>query len=138
MVCLDSLENSASLSIIVMKPTVIVMVDVMMVVQCVIVMMGLAEIIENKDHCRNIACSGNGVCMNWLARFTCLCAPDYTGGSCDVEIDDCMRVECANGKCVDGIASFECLCEAGYTGDLCGVDIVIQSTVVAMESAGMI
>ncbi len=78
---------------------------------------------ENRDHCRNIYCSGNGECINSADGFTCLCAPDYTGEFCDVEIDDCMGVECANGECVDGSASFECVCEAGYTGDLCGVDI---------------
>ncbi len=41
---------------------------------------------ENFDHCRNIRCSGNGVCMNWPDRFTCLCAPDYTGEFCVVEM----------------------------------------------------
>ncbi len=75
---------------------------------------------ENRDHCRNITCPGNSMCMNFPDRFTCNCAPDYTGSLCESTIDNCNGVTCNNGgTCVDGIADFTCLCAPDYTGLFC-------------------
>lgn len=56
----------------------------------------------------------------------CSCLPGYTGALCDVEIDDCIGVDCSgNGECIDRLNAFECICSPGYTGALCEVKIII-------------
>ena len=50
----------------------------------------------------------------------CDCDPDFTGMECEVNIDDCVGVNCSgNGQCVDEINSFSCNCNDSYTGPLC-------------------
>ena len=48
------------------------------------------------------------------------CVSGFTGAMCDVNTDDCTRVNCSgNGQCADGINSFTCDCIPGFTGAEC-------------------
>ncbi len=55
-----------------------------------------------------------------------ICAPGFTGASCDVNIDECTdAVETCNGRgdCVDGINNFTCSCHLGFTGRNCEISM---------------
>ena len=61
--------------------------------------------------------------MDDFGTFTCECNPGYTGGFCDIDIDECLTAGCQNGACADLINDFRCLCYPGWTGRLCETDI---------------
>ena len=71
----------------------------------------------------------------FLHRYECVCEPGWTGGDCDINIDDCASNPCENnGLCVDEVNGYSCVCETGYTGkncqhtvDYCQVRIVFIS-----------
>lgn len=68
--------------------------------------------------------------------FDCECLPGFTGGDCDVDIDDCISDPCSNnGNCSDGVNGFSCDCGAGYTGETCSTPIEQQCNIVC-ENGG--
>ena len=80
------------------------------------------------DDCAGVNCSGNGVCIDGIDSFTCLCDPGFTGRLCSknnnniiTDINDCSSNPCGErGQCVrDGLNSFLCICDRGFTGRLC-------------------
>ena len=61
---------------------------------------------------------------NFQAPDCLECLPGFTGTVCDVNINDCMGVNCSgNGQCVDGVLSYTCDCGPGFTGEECEVNI---------------
>ena len=54
----------------------------------------------------------------------CTCLSGYTGPLCEVNINDCIGVNCSgNGECIDGVNAFNCNCFHGYSGNMCKVNI---------------
>ena len=52
------------------------------------------------------------------------CLPGFTGTMCNVNINDCMGVNCSgNGQCVDEELSYTCDCDPGFTGVQCETNI---------------
>lgn len=47
----------------------------------------------------------------------------FTGGLCEVNIDDCVDNPCGNGSCIDLVASFSCTCHPGFTGQNCEIEV---------------
>ena len=69
-------------------------------------------------------CSNKGVCkMNKLGSFQCECIGNYTGCSCQFNINPCSRDSCINNStCLihsNNSNGFECLCQHGYYGQIC-------------------
>ena len=58
--------------------------------------------------------------MDGVASHTCDCDLGFTGADCEINVDDCIGVNCSgNGKCLDGVNSFTCECSSGFSGLLC-------------------
>jgi len=54
--------------------------------------------------CETDRCHNGGTCVAATPTdFRCLCPDGYTGGGCDVDIDDCLTADCSPGTtCQDG------------------------------------
>ncbi|XP_076814212.1 sushi, von Willebrand factor type A, EGF and pentraxin domain-containing protein 1-like isoform X2 [Clavelina lepadiformis] len=71
-----------------------------------------------KDPCQN------GECQPSAAGYICNCYPGYTGGNCEIDVDECAENPCENGaNCTDLINEFSCSCQEGFEGDRCETEI---------------
>ncbi|KAI8492991.1 hypothetical protein Bbelb_289950 [Branchiostoma belcheri] len=72
---------------------------------------GVVCAVECSTYCQN-----GGTCMN----FVCVCPPGYTGGVCQIEINECSGSPCTNGgNCRDEVNGFTCECAPGWDGVRC-------------------
>ena len=56
-----------------------------------------------------------GTCLDGVNSYTCVCAPGFTGGNCEIDIEECANNPCgAHATCIDGINTFTCKCDAGF------------------------
>ena len=61
---------------------------------------------------------------NFQGQDCSQCLPGFTGIMCEINIDDCIGVNCSgNGWCVDGVLSYTCDCDPGFTGAECDMNI---------------
>ena len=59
-----------------------------------------------------------------VAGYQCSCPSGFNGTSCEINLDDCLGVDCKNGgTCVDGIGNSSCVCVAGFQGEFCADNI---------------
>lgn len=75
------------------------------------------ELIANG--CDNINCSTNSICK--LDVLGCVCAPEFTGNSCEIPIA-CLKLDCSeNAVCSQRNDTLEyfCQCDLGYQGEQC-------------------
>ncbi|XP_077353287.1 brevican core protein-like [Festucalex cinctus] len=73
--------------------------------------------------CSVDVCQNGGSCYQRGAERACACAPGYTGGRCQTDVDECQSNPCLNGAtCLDAINGFSCLCLPSYVGKLCEQD----------------
>ncbi|XP_065210644.1 protein crumbs isoform X2 [Planococcus citri] len=70
-------------------------------------------------------CQHNGTCISTPEGYKCNCPPEYTGGFCEEDVDECKRKPsaCVHGHCLNSDGSYQCFCTPGYTGDHCELDI---------------
>ncbi|XP_059152294.1 sushi, von Willebrand factor type A, EGF and pentraxin domain-containing protein 1-like isoform X2 [Physella acuta] len=84
----------------------------------------ISDCIVPENACTDVRCENNGTCVmsnNWA---TCLCAPGYTGDSCESDVQDCIPNICQNdGLCVEGVNQFTCTCQPGFTGQYCEMNV---------------
>lgn len=81
---------------------------------------------ENIDDCIPHACLNGGSCVDGVNSYTCSCPAQWTGDSCEMDVDECaMRPSvCHNGAtCTNSLGSYNCICVNGWTGQDCSVNI---------------
>uniref|UniRef100_A0A8C5KFT1 Notch 2 n=1 Tax=Jaculus jaculus TaxID=51337 RepID=A0A8C5KFT1_JACJA len=67
----------------------------------------------NFDDCASNPCV-HGACVDGINRYSCVCAPGYTGQRCNIDIDECASSPCRKGAtCVNDVNGFRCLCPEG-------------------------
>ena len=67
-----------------------------------------------------------------------------TGGSCNIDVDECASDPCVNGAvCVDSttqasvsVHAYKCLCAAGYAGGMCDYTFITEYTSQCTQSTG--
>uniref|UniRef100_A0A3P8WML0 Protein crumbs homolog 1-like n=1 Tax=Cynoglossus semilaevis TaxID=244447 RepID=A0A3P8WML0_CYNSE len=69
--------------------------------------------------CDSQPCQNSGVCQDHFFEFNCSCTSGWTGGLCEMEVNECASSPCAYGTCEDLLADYQCHCLPGYTGKNC-------------------
>jgi len=71
-------------------------------------------------------CINDGILVERLDPITqqtieeCLCPTGYNGTHCEINIDDCIHIDCSqHGLCIDGISNYTCSCYEGFYGAHC-------------------
>ena len=65
-------------------------------------------------------CGVNRHCIDGLNTFTCVCDDGYTGEHCEVEINECERlnITCSeHGQCMKDASTYRCVCDPHFTGE---------------------
>jgi len=75
------------------------------------------------DECASDPCLNGATCSDGMNEFVCHCTPEYTGSTCDTEVDECSSSPCENGNCIDGFGEFACQCHDGWAGSTCSINI---------------
>nr|XP_015831508.2 protocadherin Fat 3a isoform X4 [Nothobranchius furzeri] len=77
------------------------------------------------DACQHQPCRNGATCTSLPSGgFTCNCNPQYTGGSCEMEITVCVPNPCQNnGVCKPIGNAFLCSCRRGFRGLICEEDV---------------
>ncbi|XP_017287650.1 protocadherin Fat 3a isoform X2 [Kryptolebias marmoratus] len=77
------------------------------------------------DACQHQPCRNGATCTSLPSGgFTCSCNPQYTGGSCEMEITICVPNPCQNsGVCKPIGNAFLCSCRRGFKGLICEEDV---------------
>ncbi len=88
------------------------------------------------NDCIGVTCSGNGICIDGVNTFLCICNSGFTGRLCQQPVDNnvnpCTGVTCSgNGQCVvlPGVNTFDCICDPGFTGALCNLVNINDCTI---------
>ena len=86
----------------------------------VVILMNDVVHISVVNPCDPSPCANNGNCTAMGPfNYICQCAPNYTGPTCEDEIDACLSIACPNNSmCVNGSL---CVCLPGFEliGDVC-------------------
>ena len=70
-------------------------------------------------YCGDGACNV-GVCEPGLTEASCSCPSGWTGAACELDIDECLEVQCAeNAVCENLPGEWACSCLYGFDGDDC-------------------
>ena len=59
---------------------------------------------QNIDDCASVPCAHDGTCKDGLGTFTCECTAQWTGPTCEEDVDECEETPdiCQNGgTCVN-------------------------------------
>ncbi|XP_062420394.1 slit homolog 2 protein isoform X1 [Pungitius pungitius] len=87
----------------------------------------------NFDDCEDNDCENNSTCVDGINNYTCMCSPEYTAATNDVErgelceekldfcapeLDPCKH----DSKCILTPRGYKCECTPGYVGEHCDTD----------------
>ncbi|XP_048238836.1 basement membrane-specific heparan sulfate proteoglycan core protein-like isoform X2 [Haliotis rufescens] len=81
--------------------------------------------------CDRKPCQNGGDCQETsLTDYRCICPPDYTGKSCETEINICITSSpCQNGgRCSVYNGGYRCDCPLGYFGTSCTTEIEVHTS----------
>jgi hypothetical protein len=76
-----------------------------------------------EGECEENPCQNGGECIDGSDRATCRCKAEFTGPTCEEDVDECGNSPCKNGgECVNLHGGFECECTNEFSGPTCGGD----------------
>ena len=88
--------------------------------------MSIQTLFLDIDDCASNPCQNNGVCLDGVNSYECLCPTGFSGPRCEEETHVCSSSEnlCLNGgECIRGDsghpADFSCSCAEGWKGHIC-------------------
>uniref|UniRef100_UPI0037E8CAF5 protein HEG n=1 Tax=Semicossyphus pulcher TaxID=241346 RepID=UPI0037E8CAF5 len=69
-----------------------------------------------RNPCVSNPCMNGGMCVSYKGhQFTCHCQQEWTGPTCNQDMDECKRDPCPVGsRCVNTRGSFSCECPLGF------------------------
>lgn len=74
--------------------------------------------------CASAPCENGGTCINDGTAYVCLCAPGFSGSTCQTQDDACAAKPCFNGgTCAAQVNGFTCTCRAGFSGVQCETNV---------------
>ncbi|XP_061667849.1 protein jagged-2b isoform X2 [Syngnathoides biaculeatus] len=74
--------------------------------------------------CASNPCAWGGTCVDRDDGFECLCPPEWTGKTCQIDANECARNPCVNAKsCKNLIGGYHCDCFGGWSGQKCNINI---------------
>ncbi|XP_061882292.1 slit homolog 2 protein isoform X4 [Entelurus aequoreus] len=87
----------------------------------------------NVDDCEDNDCENNSTCVDGVNNYTCMCSPEYTaatneverGELCEEKLDFCAPElnPCQHAsKCIVTPQGYKCECTPGYVGEHCETD----------------
>ncbi|XP_061535182.1 slit homolog 2 protein isoform X4 [Phycodurus eques] len=87
----------------------------------------------NIDDCEDNDCENNSTCVDGVNNYTCMCSPEYTaatneverGELCEEKLDFCAPElnPCQHdSKCILTPQGYKCECTPGYVGEHCELD----------------
>nr|XP_061840386.1 slit homolog 2 protein-like isoform X1 [Nerophis lumbriciformis] len=87
----------------------------------------------NVDDCEDNDCENNSTCVDGVNNYTCMCSPEYTaatneverGELCEEKLDFCAPElnPCQHdSKCILTPQGYKCECTPGYVGEHCETD----------------
>ncbi|XP_067354970.1 slit homolog 2 protein isoform X5 [Channa argus] len=87
----------------------------------------------NIDDCEDNDCENNSTCIDGINNYTCMCSPEYTaatneverGELCEEKLDFCAPElnPCQHdSKCILTPKGYKCECNPGYVGEHCELD----------------
>lgn len=83
------------------------------------------QIIHDHDACfPQNPCQNGGVCIDDFHGYTCQCAGNFVGKTCETsrdEIDACFNHACVHGQCTVHLDEYVCGCDEDFTGRHCDI-----------------
>ena len=73
----------------------------------------------NIDDCNPMPCFVNNTetCLDLVNNYTCICKNGFSGRTCEVHPENCVKNKCLNdGVCNETPSGFICTCLNGWAG----------------------
>lgn len=61
--------------------------------------------------------------FNRVLKANLLYPTGFNGTHCELNMNECVGVNCHNGSCVDDDNGFQCRCRQGFAGKFCDKDV---------------
>ncbi|XP_035665849.1 uncharacterized protein LOC118409092 [Branchiostoma floridae] len=77
---------------------------------------------KDLDDCQPNPCANEGICLDRVDGFVCVCQPPFEGKDCNIDTSDpCFNDPCQHGGvCSADGDKFVCSCQSGWNGTTCG------------------
>lgn len=63
------------------------------------------------NNCVSNSCKNEGMCIDGINSFQCVCKEGFTDELCSTNIDNCTGVlACGSGQCIDLVHNYTCVC----------------------------
>uniref|UniRef100_A0A667YJW5 Delta-like protein n=1 Tax=Myripristis murdjan TaxID=586833 RepID=A0A667YJW5_9TELE len=82
----------------------------------------VSSCVADTDECASSPCAQGGTCIDKENGFECLCPAQWTGKTCQIDLNSCHG-QCQNGgTCKQQVPrGYQCVCQPGFVGRHCEV-----------------